>query len=161
MLVISTLCEGGDPAEVFTIPRVTTPDPDNPGRYPLLGYLTFTNRVIYFAQIAESKSVDVEVSGAFGFVGTAAEALIKAEQKKCAEDKIWAQEIKGSRNFRGILEKADRLIVFPKETIIDIGYSRLFGLKIKMRSNWHGFWLEDKEKTYRSFEPKIKEYLNK
>lgn len=161
MLVISTLFEGGDPVEIFTIPRVTTPDPDNPGRDLLLGYLTFTNRTVYFAQIAESKSVDVEVGGTFGFVGAAAEALIKAEQKKRAEDKIWAQEIKGSRNFRGILEKADRLIVFPKETIIDVEYSRLFGLKIKTRSDWQGFWLEGKEKTYRSLEPKIKEYLNK
>lgn len=171
MHVLSVLCEGGDPVELFTIPRVRTFDPDNPDPdKDLLGHLIFTNKAVCFAQIAELKkpTQGVESGVLFGALGAAVEAAIKEKQSKSTMNKIWAEaeeakEIKGPCNLRGVLEKADRLIVFPKETITDIGYSRFgrFKLKIKTSSKSHPFNLEGNQaKTYKRFEPKIKDYLS-
>lgn len=158
---MASLFEGGEPKRIFRIPNVFFTDTyDRQLRTRLIGDLLFLDKAVCFVQIFQYQGSSNTTAFMFGLIG----AIIAGSQEKKARKNAMEQVEMIQRNFattslREIIERAPRIIYFPKSSITEMKFSSWFGgFRIKSLYNNQVFNMENGKKTYKEYEDKIREY---
>jgi hypothetical protein len=160
---MATLFEGGESKRIFRIPNVYFTDPyDVQMKTRLIGDLLFLDKAVCFVQTGQYQGSSNTTAFMFGLLG----ALIAGMQEKKAMKKAMEQVQLIQQNFpttslREIVERASRVIFFPKDSITEMKFSSWFGgFRIKTADKQQVFRMENGKKTFKEYEDKVREYQN-
>ena len=156
--VLSELCQGGDPEDIFTAGGIRTLDPDKPkGRSLVLGILAFMDKGVCFVQIAEVLKANLSWAALFGLIGAAiAESKAKAKRQEAyAEGE--REILNPAEDFRGILQRAQQLFFYPLKEITRIK-SGSWGFEVRMGKSRTRFAMEGGRKTYKQLRELVDAY---
>ena len=158
---MALLCDGGDPVEVFSIPKVTCISPDYPkNQIILMGLLAFTDKGVCFIVVHESRRPSSSWGIMFGVIGAGIAAAAWKRRVNKAHAESQERVLAGVQSFMELLSKSPRLMVFPRGEITDIGYSWLSSkLCIQRGKRTWRFGLEGGRKTYRVHQAAIEKYV--
>ncbi len=160
---LTAINEGNPPVEVFHIPRITTPNPDNPVNNNLLGDLIFMDKGLCFAGLANLNAGQNAASLLLGVVGTIVEVTQRQVAKGRALQTYHAQITQlHPHGLQAVLMGTARLIFIPRDIIKTVQYGRLAGGLIVDTDNFYAnriFKIIGGKKTYRKFEPQIRDYM--
>jgi|GEM_PF-3375640 len=157
------LLRGTPPNEVFRIPLVTLSEPyDSELKTQLLGDLVFFDKGICFVQLVEFKIPSQHYALMFGLVGMLiSQSKVKKAMKKAIEEFLQKKSEALSQSLEESLQKSPRVMVFPREDILEIKKTLAATLKIKTHEKKPIFTLERGKKTFREFEERIHRYMNR
>lgn len=149
--VLSQICQGGDPVEIFTIPKVRTRNPDKPkSRELLLGITAFTDRGVCFIQTGLHFKADSGLGLAFGLIGHAiAESNARKKMKKTfaeGEHEIIDQ----ADSFVDLLSRAEQLFFYPRQEITKLRFDSS-GFDIRMGKFRKRFATSGGRKAFKQF----------
>lgn len=149
--VLSQICEGGDPVEIFNIPRVRTKDADRPkGRELLLGMAAFTDRGVCFIQTARHTKADPGWALAFGLIGHAfAESAARKNRDK-AFARGQREMVEKADGFTDLLRRSEQLLFYPRQEITRLKFDSK-GFNIRLGRLRKRFATEGGRKAFKQF----------
>ncbi len=166
---LASLCDGGDPVEIFSIPLVKCRDPDIRDEwYRLVGNLAFTDKGICFVQVASYRHRHSGFLVLLGFlilsfVGDLISHAVAAKEAAMERQSVAAGQsaMRGARSFKERLERSPRLIVFPLSQITDVTYGWWNGFRVHAGKRKVRFLLQGEGEEFKLRRRDIEKFLER
>lgn len=155
------LYEDAAPRESFRIPKVFFLDSyDTQMKTRLIGDLLFLDKAVCFVQTGQYETSSNTTWVMFGLLGAIIGNMQESKARKKAMEQVEiVQRTFATTNLKEYLDRAPRIMFFPKSGISQMTFSSWSGgFKIKTIDKKQVFSLEKGKKTFRQFEEKIREY---
>jgi hypothetical protein len=158
---VEQLFRAGTPQVALTLHGVSTSDADCPsdGSKHALGKLVFLDSAVCFLQVA-SYSDSGRGLYMFGLLGgLIAAAVTEPDRQRAAQAARADRERGDNRDVREMLQSAERIVVYPRDQLVKVGYGFFSGLSVTLRNGRHCFALDGGKKAFKAAEPAVAAYL--